>query len=123
MPVPTIPTAEDEVVGICRDLIRIDSSNYGDGTGPGERAAAEYVAAKLAEVGFEPTVLESEDKRTSVIVRWEGEDPSRDGLLSTATSTSSRPRRATGPTTPSRGRSPTTASGGGAQSTRRTWTR
>ena len=37
------PCAEDEVVQICRDLIRIDTSNYGDGTGPGERKAAEYV--------------------------------------------------------------------------------
>ena len=27
-----VPSAQDEVVEICRDLIRIDSSNYGDGT-------------------------------------------------------------------------------------------
>ena len=51
---------EDEVVRICRELIRIDSSNYGDGSGPGERAAAEYVMGQLTEVGLEPTVLESE---------------------------------------------------------------
>jgi acetylornithine deacetylase/succinyl-diaminopimelate desuccinylase-like protein len=75
------PTAEDEVVDLCRELIRIDSSNYGDGSGPGEREAAEYVAAKLAEVGLEPTVLESEERRTSLVVRWEGEDPSREALL------------------------------------------
>ena len=42
-------TAPDEVVDICRDLIRIDTSNPGDHSGPGERQAAEYVAAKLAE--------------------------------------------------------------------------
>jgi len=78
---PLSSTAEDEVVDLAADLIRIDTSNYGDSSGPGERVAAEYVAAKLAEVGFEPTVLESEDKRTSVIVRWEGEDSSRAGLL------------------------------------------
>ena len=75
------PAAQDEVVGLAADLIRIDSSNYGDSSGPGERGAAEYVAAKLAEVGLEPTVLESEDRRTSVVVRWEGEDPNRAGLL------------------------------------------
>jgi acetylornithine deacetylase/succinyl-diaminopimelate desuccinylase-like protein len=74
-------TAEDEVVPICQDLIRIDSSNYGDGSGPGERAAAEYVAAQLSEVGLEPEVFESADKRTSLVVRWEGEDSSRPGLL------------------------------------------
>ena len=32
---------------VCRELIRIDTSNYGDGSGPGERKAAEYVAAHL----------------------------------------------------------------------------
>ncbi len=81
MPEPSVPSAEDEVVEICRDLIRIDSSNYGDSSGPGERAAAEYVAAQLSEVGLEPEVFESEDKRTSLGVRWEGEDTSRPGLL------------------------------------------
>ncbi len=75
------PSAQDEVVDLCRDLIRIDSSNYGDGSGPGERAAAEFVAGQLAEVGLEPTVLESADRRTSLVVRWEGEDSSRPGLL------------------------------------------
>ena len=50
-----LPRPEDEVVRICRDLIRIDSSNYGDGSGPGERAAAEYVMGLLTEVGLEPT--------------------------------------------------------------------
>lgn len=73
--------AEDEVVELARDLIRIDSSNYGDGTGPGERAAAEYVAGRLAEVGLEPEVHESAERRTSLVVRWEGEDTSRPGLL------------------------------------------
>ena len=71
----------DEVVRLCRELIRIDTSNPGDHSGPGERAAAEYVAEKLAEVGLEPQVFESHPRRTSVIARIEGEDPSRDALL------------------------------------------
>src|SRR5258705_9078464 len=74
-------TAQDEVVDICRDLIRIDTSNPGDHSGPGERRAAEYTAAKLAEVGLEPTVLESHPKRTSVVARLEGEDRDRPALL------------------------------------------
>src|SRR4029077_9003790 len=74
-------TAQDEVVDICRDLIRIDTSNPGDHSGPGERQAAEYTAAKLAEVGLEPTVLESHPKRTSVVARIEGENPDRPALL------------------------------------------
>ncbi len=73
---------DDEVVELCRDLIRIDSVNYGDGSGAGERKAAEYVAEKLAEVGLEPTMLESEPGRTTVVTRIDGADPNRDdGLL------------------------------------------
>jgi acetylornithine deacetylase/succinyl-diaminopimelate desuccinylase-like protein len=74
-------TAEDEVVDLCRDLIQIDTSNPGDHSGPGERAAAEYVAERLAEAGLEPEVFESHPKRTSVVARIEGEDSSRDALL------------------------------------------
>ncbi len=73
-------TAQDEAVEICRDLVRIDSVNRGNGDG-NERAAAEYMAAKLAEVGLEPTLLESEPGRTSVITRVEGSDPRRPPLL------------------------------------------
>ncbi|HWF82312.1 MAG TPA: M20/M25/M40 family metallo-hydrolase [Streptosporangiaceae bacterium] len=74
-------TAKQEVAGLASDLIRIDSFNSGDNTGPGERQAAEHVAALLAEVGIEPTLLESSKNRTSVIARIEGEDPSRPALL------------------------------------------
>ncbi|MCK7623140.1 M20/M25/M40 family metallo-hydrolase [Streptomyces sp. RS10V-4] len=74
-------TGEDEVVDLCRDLIRIDTSNYGDHSGPGERAAAEYVAEKLAEVGLEPRIFESHKGRASTVARIEGEDPSRPALL------------------------------------------
>jgi acetylornithine deacetylase/succinyl-diaminopimelate desuccinylase-like protein len=74
-------TAQQEVAGLASDLIRIDSTNRGDNSGPGERAAAEHVAGLLAEVGLEPTVLESDKNRTSVITRVEGTDPSRPALL------------------------------------------
>ncbi len=73
--------AEDEVVGLCRELIRIDSTNAGDNRGPGEREAAEYVAGKLAEVGLEPVVLESDSRRGNVVARVEGTDPGRGALL------------------------------------------
>jgi acetylornithine deacetylase/succinyl-diaminopimelate desuccinylase-like protein len=74
-------TGEDEVVGLCSELIRIDTSNYGDHSGPGERAAAEYVAEKLAEVGLEPRIFESHKGRASTVARIEGEDRSRPALL------------------------------------------
>ncbi len=68
-------TAEDEVVAICRDLIRMDTTNTGDtATSAGERVAAEYVAEKLAEVGLEPVIRESAKGRTSVVARFAGGD-------------------------------------------------
>ena len=78
---PAGPTAQDEVAAIASDLIRIDTTNPGDHSGPGERAAAEHVAELLAEVGLEPTVLESHPKRTSVVARIEGQDQARPALL------------------------------------------
>ncbi|MEU6509618.1 MULTISPECIES: M20/M25/M40 family metallo-hydrolase [unclassified Streptomyces] len=74
-------TGEDEVVDLCRELIRFDTSNYGDHSGPGERQAAEWVAGKLAEVGLEPKIYESHPGRASTVARIEGEDPSRPALL------------------------------------------
>ena len=76
-----LSVAEEEVVAICRDLIRIDTTNPGDHSGPGERKAAEYVAGLLSEVGLSPAVLESHQKRTSLVARVEGADPSRPALL------------------------------------------
>jgi acetylornithine deacetylase/succinyl-diaminopimelate desuccinylase-like protein len=73
--------AEEEVVAICRDLIRIDTTNPGDHSGPGERRAAEYVAGLLGEVGLAPAVLESHPKRTSLVARIEGADRSKPALL------------------------------------------
>ena len=72
---------------ICRDLIRIDTSNPGDHSGPGERQAAEHVAALLAEVGLEPVVLESHPKRTSVVASIEARTATGPPCWCTATST------------------------------------
>jgi acetylornithine deacetylase/succinyl-diaminopimelate desuccinylase-like protein len=72
---------ETEVLEICRDLIRIDTSNFGDDSGPGERKAAEYVAASLAEVGIESEIFESESGRASLVARWGNQDSPKPGLL------------------------------------------
>lgn len=71
---------ETEVTEICRQLIRIDTSNHGDGSGPGERLAAEYVAGLLSDVGIEPEIFEPAAGRTSVVARW-GDPDSNDRLL------------------------------------------
>ncbi len=61
-----------EVVEVCRDLLRMDTTNTGDSSGPGERKAAEYVATQLDEVGIEAELIESEPGRTSLVARWGG---------------------------------------------------
>jgi acetylornithine deacetylase/succinyl-diaminopimelate desuccinylase-like protein len=73
-------TPEAEVVQICRDLIRIDTSNYGDESGPGERAAAELVAGLLDEVGIESRLFEPSPGRTSLVAHW-GDPNAEDRLL------------------------------------------
>ncbi|GAA2686881.1 MULTISPECIES: M20/M25/M40 family metallo-hydrolase [Actinosynnema] len=75
--------AQDEVVTLASELIRIDTTNTGDpDTLVGERKAAEWVAEKLAEVGYETTYVESGAKgRGNVVARLAGADPSRGALL------------------------------------------
>jgi acetylornithine deacetylase/succinyl-diaminopimelate desuccinylase-like protein len=72
-----------EVVQFCQELIRFDTSNFGPEGSKGERDAAEYVAGKLAQVGIEPTLLESAPRRTTVVAAWEpdGCDKSLPALL------------------------------------------
>ncbi|MER5475747.1 M20/M25/M40 family metallo-hydrolase [Streptomyces sp. NPDC002734] len=72
--------ALEEVVTFASDLIRIDTTNRGGGDCR-ERPAAEYAAARLAEAGLEPTLLERTEGRTNVVARLEGTDPSADALL------------------------------------------
>lgn len=75
--------AEDEAVAMTSELIRIDTSNTGElETTVGERVAAEYVAEKLAEVGFETTYVESgAPGRGNVFARLPGADSTRGTLL------------------------------------------
>ena len=71
---------EDDVVKLCQELIQIPSVNFGEGKGD-EKAAAEYVAAKMKEVGIESKIYESATNRCSVVARIEGRDKSKPGLV------------------------------------------
>ncbi len=75
--------AEDEVVALAAELIRIDTTNTGEqATTVGEREAAEYVTGKLTEVGFETETVESgAPGRHNVIARLPGAEPARGALL------------------------------------------
>ncbi|WP_262286151.1 M20/M25/M40 family metallo-hydrolase [Micromonospora sp. MA102] len=81
-PASARPDPTDEVVDLCRDLLRIDTTNTGDNdTSVGERRAAEYVAEKLAEVGVDAELIESAPGRANLVARIRGTDPGRDALL------------------------------------------
>ncbi|HEX7353715.1 MAG TPA: M20/M25/M40 family metallo-hydrolase [Mycobacteriales bacterium] len=69
--------ARSRVVDLCRDLIRYESTNPGNG----EREPAEYVAGLLTDMGLTPQVSEPEPGRTSVVTRVEGADRNRPALL------------------------------------------
>jgi acetylornithine deacetylase/succinyl-diaminopimelate desuccinylase-like protein len=81
-PGPT-DAAVAEVVTLASELIAIDTTNTGDTSAAGtERKAAEYVAGKLSEVGYDVTYVESgAPGRGNVIARLPGADPARGALL------------------------------------------
>jgi acetylornithine deacetylase/succinyl-diaminopimelate desuccinylase-like protein len=69
-----------EAARFAADLIRIDTTNRGGGDAR-ERPAAEYVAARLAEAGLEPELLESAPGRANVVARVSGTEPAAGALL------------------------------------------
>jgi acetylornithine deacetylase/succinyl-diaminopimelate desuccinylase-like protein len=78
-----LPDAEAEVAQLTQELIRIDSSNWGDSPETvGEAEAADYCAERLREVGLDPEVIvTTSDSRRAVHVRIPGTDPSAGALL------------------------------------------
>ncbi len=62
----------DDTARIARDLIRFDTTNYGEGRSKGETEAAEYVGAILDDLGLDPEYIDSATGRTSVIAHVEG---------------------------------------------------
>ena len=62
----------DDTARIARDLIRFDTTNYGEGRSNGETEAAEYVEAILRELGLTPELIDSAPGRTSVVAHVKG---------------------------------------------------
>jgi acetylornithine deacetylase/succinyl-diaminopimelate desuccinylase-like protein len=75
-------TATD-VVTLTQELIRIDTSNWGESEETkGEAEAAEYCAERLREAGWDPEVIVTTgDTRRAVALRIPGTDPDADALL------------------------------------------
>lgn len=83
---PNPPSTEpmvEEVVQLTRDLIRIDTSNFGPSAETvGEAQAAEYCAERLREVGFDPEVIvTTSDTRRGLVLRIPGTDPDAPALV------------------------------------------
>ncbi|MCZ4066308.1 M20/M25/M40 family metallo-hydrolase [Microbacterium sp. H37-C3] len=70
-----------EVARVARDLIRFDTTNFGEGRSRGEREAAEYVGAYLEALGLRPEYYEPIPRRTNVSVRIPGRDSSKPALV------------------------------------------
>lgn len=66
---------------LCAELIRIDTTNLGNGDSRGEREAAELVAAQLTDAGLAPVLLERAPRRSNVVARVAGSDPTLPPLL------------------------------------------
>jgi acetylornithine deacetylase/succinyl-diaminopimelate desuccinylase-like protein len=79
----TVTSPVDEVVGFVSDLIRFDTSNTGElETTNGEAECAQWVAARLEEVGYQTEYVESgAPGRGNVFARLSGADSSRGALL------------------------------------------
>ena len=71
---------ENETIMFCQEMIQIPSVNHGEGRGD-EKAIAEYVAGKLAEVGIEYELIETAPNRINVVAKILGSDTSRPGLV------------------------------------------
>ncbi len=65
---------EENVIKICRELIQIDSRNWGLGKSSGESDIAQYVINKLQEIGLNPISVGPDSKRTSVLCELKGSD-------------------------------------------------
>ncbi|WP_368496134.1 M20/M25/M40 family metallo-hydrolase [Herbiconiux sp. A18JL235] len=71
----------DLTTRIARDLIRFDTSNYGEGRSNGETEAAEYLASHLERLGLRVTAVDAAPRRTSIVTRVEGRDRSKPALV------------------------------------------
>lgn len=71
----------DDTVRIARDLIRIDTTNWGEGRAKGEADAAAYVSDHLTALGLTPRTFESRPDRTTVVARVKGRNPEKPALV------------------------------------------
>jgi acetylornithine deacetylase/succinyl-diaminopimelate desuccinylase-like protein len=74
-------TELSETVRIAQDLIRIDTTNHGQGNANPERPAADYVCDFLHDLGLSPQVFESAPGRATVVCHVPGENADLPALV------------------------------------------
>ncbi len=77
----TQPEPLEETARIAQELIRFDTTNFGEGHANGETEAAEYLGALLEGLGLAPEYVDAAPGRTSVIARVSGADASKPALV------------------------------------------
>jgi acetylornithine deacetylase/succinyl-diaminopimelate desuccinylase-like protein len=71
----------EDTARIAQDLIRFDTTNYGEGRSNGETVAAEYLGHLLEKLGLKTRYIDADKARTSVIARVPGSDSSLPALV------------------------------------------
>jgi acetylornithine deacetylase/succinyl-diaminopimelate desuccinylase-like protein len=74
-------TELEATAAIARDLIRFDTTNFGEGRSNGETEAAQYVESRLRDLGLEPQLFESQPDRVSVVARVPGRNRDKPVLV------------------------------------------
>jgi acetylornithine deacetylase/succinyl-diaminopimelate desuccinylase-like protein len=77
----TQPEALEETARIAQELIRFDTTNFGEGRSNGETDAAEYLGALLEDLGLTTEYVDAATGRTSVVARVPGTDGSKPALV------------------------------------------
>jgi acetylornithine deacetylase/succinyl-diaminopimelate desuccinylase-like protein len=77
----TQPDDLESTARIARDLIRFDTTNYGEGRSNGETEAARYLGALLEGLGLSTEYVDAAPTRTSVIARVPGTDAALPALV------------------------------------------
>lgn len=72
---------ENRVVQYCQDLIRFDTTNFGNAKSNGETKAAEYVSNVLDELNIDYKIVGPDKQRTSVVASIEGTDKNLPGIV------------------------------------------
>jgi acetylornithine deacetylase/succinyl-diaminopimelate desuccinylase-like protein len=74
-------TELESTARIARDLIRFDTTNYGEGRSTGETEAAEYLGALLEAIGLDTEYVDAAPGRTSVFTRVPGANADKPALV------------------------------------------